>query len=318
MRIAIIGAGFAGLSCAWHLSQNPLAEITIFDAIGIGGGASGIAAGLLHPFGGVRARLNTKGYEGMASSKKLFKIASESIGQPVATQTGLFRLPTTPEQAEQFRQNTLNHPQNNFQPFINNEALYIPDAWTVDCPLYLLGLYKACEQQKVKLIQQNISSLGELDNFDKIVLAAGAASKLFPECAHLPLKILKGQILGIDIPPEIQNQKTPWTGSCYVVPQQEKGLCIIGATFERDYASAEPDRNLAEKELLIPLIEEIPCFANAKVQFCKAGLRAMTPSYYPHCQRISDKCWIAAGLGSKGLLYHGLLGEELAFALFNT
>ncbi|HRD55095.1 MAG TPA: FAD-dependent oxidoreductase, partial [Parachlamydiaceae bacterium] len=50
MKIAIIGAGFAGLATAWHLLQHqdkiPL-EVTIFDSSGFGGGASGIAAGLL-------------------------------------------------------------------------------------------------------------------------------------------------------------------------------------------------------------------------------------------------------------------------------
>lgn len=45
MRIAIIGAGFSGLAAAWYFLQQPHLEVTVFDKKGIGGGASGVAAG---------------------------------------------------------------------------------------------------------------------------------------------------------------------------------------------------------------------------------------------------------------------------------
>lgn len=51
MNIAIIGAGFSGLALAYFLLQSS-AHVTLFDAVGIGGGASGIATGLLHPYPG--------------------------------------------------------------------------------------------------------------------------------------------------------------------------------------------------------------------------------------------------------------------------
>ena len=52
-RYAIIGGGFAGVATAWHLlaaADRAIAGIDLFDAAGLGGGASGAAAGLLHPF----------------------------------------------------------------------------------------------------------------------------------------------------------------------------------------------------------------------------------------------------------------------------
>ena len=48
-----MGGGFAGVAAAWHLLAltHPRAvDIDLFDAAGIAGGASGAAAGLLHPF----------------------------------------------------------------------------------------------------------------------------------------------------------------------------------------------------------------------------------------------------------------------------
>jgi hypothetical protein len=52
-RYAIIGGGFAGVATAWHLlaaGKGSVAGLDLFDASGLGGGASGAAAGLLHPY----------------------------------------------------------------------------------------------------------------------------------------------------------------------------------------------------------------------------------------------------------------------------
>ena len=57
--IAIIGAGLAGLAVAYHiLNKNQNCTVTLFDQKGIAAGASGIAAGLLHPFVGARSKRN--------------------------------------------------------------------------------------------------------------------------------------------------------------------------------------------------------------------------------------------------------------------
>ncbi len=48
-----MGGGFAGVAAAWHLlaltSPRPV-DVHLFDGAGLAGGASGAAAGLLHPF----------------------------------------------------------------------------------------------------------------------------------------------------------------------------------------------------------------------------------------------------------------------------
>lgn len=55
LRVAVIGGGFAGLAAAYHLltaagSIGRAMELTLYDAVGLGAGGSGAAAGLLHPY----------------------------------------------------------------------------------------------------------------------------------------------------------------------------------------------------------------------------------------------------------------------------
>ena len=78
-KIAVVGAGFAGLSVCHHLLQS--CEVTVFDPLGIGGGASGISTGLLHPF---PARLSIRSWlagEGMDASRELLLVAEKALGK---------------------------------------------------------------------------------------------------------------------------------------------------------------------------------------------------------------------------------------------
>ena len=102
MKIAIVGAGLAGLSVCWHLCQYTGIQPTLFDHRGIGGGASGVSTGLLHPFPGRRALRSWEAAEGMCATKQLISVAATAAGRPVAEETGIFRPAITEQQVRDF------------------------------------------------------------------------------------------------------------------------------------------------------------------------------------------------------------------------
>ena len=88
-NVAIVGGGFAGVAAAYILSQN--ARVTLFDAIGIGAGASGASTGLLHPYAGEKGRRSWEADSAMEASKELLTVAAREMGQPVADYRGILK-----------------------------------------------------------------------------------------------------------------------------------------------------------------------------------------------------------------------------------
>ena len=72
-------------------NQRNSVDITIFDDLGIGGQASGIAAGLLHPYSGLHAKLNRFGMEGLKSTQELLESAKTALGADVLASSGMLR-----------------------------------------------------------------------------------------------------------------------------------------------------------------------------------------------------------------------------------
>ena len=105
-RVAILGAGLAGLSVAYHLLEAGPAVVDIYDAGGIGAGASGAAAGLLHGYT-PRGRLLWMGREGVARTHALLAVAEAAAARrglplPLAYCTGILRPPASAKQAADF------------------------------------------------------------------------------------------------------------------------------------------------------------------------------------------------------------------------
>lgn len=322
MRIAIIGTGLSGLATGWFLLQNPAVspsmQLTFFDSKGIGGGASGVAAGLLHPYAGASAKLNRYGWEGFKSTLKLLDVAAHQLNKPVARQEGLLRIALSEKQLTDFYQSSEKYQEVRWMsaaettakiPYLSpHPGIFISESITVDCPLYLEGLWQACQRRGARLEISKIDFSAQLNNFDCVVFALGAeVNDLLTD--PLPIKGIKGQILCTAWPPSYPFPSCALNSQAYII--QEKANCIVGATYERDYKNSEPDMDRAYQEIMPKAAALIPALGETELLSCKAGIRASTPDHMPLIKKLDTKHWVITGMGSKGLLYHALYAENL-------
>ena len=313
MRIAIIGAGLAGLSITWHLLQLS-AEVTLFDPLGVGGGTSGaISAPLLHPFPGRLALSSWRSAEGMAATMELIAVAEEQLGRPVADRRGVLRLALTPQQREDFLLRAKKDPRaewweaeqvQRIAPLaVAAPALWIPSGMAIFSRLYLQGLWQACGARGAQLVQGIASGL---ESYDAVVFATGAQL-----VDRLPLKLVQGHIL-------LCRGSVPLTIASHghVSATEEPGVVQLGATYEPPTAAMVPEKaaELREKMGLF-----YPSAREWEEVELRMGVRAAPQvGYRPIIAKLASNQWALAGLGSRGVLYHALLGRDLAEQIMYT
>ncbi|MGZ3733192.1 MAG: NAD(P)/FAD-dependent oxidoreductase, partial [Parachlamydiaceae bacterium] len=290
MKIAILGAGFSGLATAWNLLHHTKhlgLNVTLFDPNGIGDGASGIAAGLLHPFGGLHAKLNRHGQEGFLATNQLLSISAEALGFSPFEKTGILRPALAPTQAEDYSTAATKYPQDiqwisqeHMQSLCPGVAkapgIFIRQGISVYSSNYLNGLWLACQKLGAYLEIQAITQLEELSHFDTVIVTMGAHCTSIKELAHLPLGFTKGQMLKVEWPQDLPPLPTALNSQIYCLMSQDRKSCLVGSTYERQFHSPEPDQKLAEAFLLPKLAELYPPLKGAKVIDCRAGLRVST------------------------------------------
>ncbi len=315
MNIAIIGAGFSGLALAYFLLQSS-AHVTLFDAVGIGGGASGIATGLLHPYPGEQGRRSWMADEAIAATKDVLKQVEEGTGRTIASYDGIVRIIKNEEQREVFLSHIERHGD---VEQIDDRSFLIRSGVTVHCPSYLQGLWELIEQRGGKLIRRRVSSLSELEDFDQVVIAAGNGIFQFDETKNLRVRSTKGQVLTAQLPPHLHGIQKSLIGKGYLAKGERPDICYVGSTYEKGVVSEEPDLAFAQKEILPKIAFIFPEVDQLKILGCKAGFRvSRNGNPYPIAGRLSEKAWVFTALGSRGLLYHAYLAQLLSNALLKN
>ncbi len=290
MKIAVIGGGFAGLAAAFHLSR--FCKVDLFEEKSIGAGASGVSAGLLHPYPGEHGRLSWRAKEAMQEALVLLKAAEAEAKVPLASYSGILKVGACIGAKEDVEA-------------LSNGSFLIHSGVTVFTQRYLQALLQACQKRGVAVLYEKVDQLSDLASYDAIVIAAGAGVKKFAECSGLRVNILKGQALLCRLESPMQRSVV---AKQYKALAPDPSLCYIGSTYERGVFSEEPCLEEAIR-LLKP---------DLAVVSCHAALRVTNPAhYFPIAGQVAPKVWAIAALGSRGLLYHGLLGKEISEQIFS-
>lgn len=287
MRIRIVGAGLAGLALA-HFAR-PHYEIRLYST---GPSASAMGYGLLHPYGGARAKLNRHGHEGMAASLAL--IPSSAIYKK-----GLIRLGSDlPHLSSLETSLSARELQQRNPGLAPSPGVYIEEAYVIDMERYLGRLSEGLE------IRNRLEEWGDIT-----LWAPGA------QCPFV--KKVKGQKLRLHFPDH--GLTDALSGPCYIIPLNKDEL-IVGATYERETLNWTTDLPKAKSYLFPKLKELLPGFDEERVEVthCFAGLRATTPDHLPMIRQLDARNWLYTGLGSKGLLYHALYAKTLIEQLAKT
>ncbi len=323
MKIAVLGAGFCGLAVTWHLLQkNPQIKIEVFDPKGIGGEASGIAAGLLHPYGGAHAKLNWMGQEGLLATTALLNVASQTLGHPVFRHEGILRPATTTEQQDDFTRAASQYHdiawldasqcQSLVPGIVASPGILIRSGVSIYSKQYLKGLWLACERAGAVLYQEAVTDLRQFADYEAAVISTGAGIARLPEASRLSYNLIKGQVLELAWPVGLPPLHLPLNSQAYLLMSEDRKTCFAGATFERDFTSDQPDLAAAKREILPKLFDIYPLLKNAEIVGCTAGLRVTTPDRRPIVGPLQGNLWILSGMGSKGLLHHALMADNLA------
>ncbi|XP_051204519.1 uncharacterized protein [Lolium perenne] len=246
LRYAVLGAGFAGLSVAWHLlkhsPKDSRVSVDVYDENGVGGGASGVSGGLLHPYS-PKAKLLWRGAEFWKESMDLLRSAEQANGtagsedgasqddEALIWRRGILRPPTTEKAADILLENAQSCLQSCSLQVLDSDAaqrlipglrvplnlaVYMPLALNINPKKYLQALFCACqnmaeeasvsptEQKEFKLYKEHIDNLQKLSgDYDSVIVCLGAKATLLPELTNkLPLRNCRGVIAEFQLPLE--------------------------------------------------------------------------------------------------------------------
>ncbi|MQL87874.1 hypothetical protein Taro_020425 [Colocasia esculenta] len=299
--------------------ESPLC-VDVYDEIGIGGGASGVAGGLIHPYS-PKGKLLWRGAEFWRECLKLLSIAEraptvrardgvsadllDSPNEQIVWRRGIVRPATTLKNAEILKENA--------QGCLDSCSIKILDQYAVQ-----------------KLVP---------GSYNGVIICLGAKADMLPELSGiLPLRMCRGVVAHMKLPDDIREPYGSWSPSVLSdawLAVQGPRTAIMGSTWQwgsRDYSSrVSPEEGCRAFEELLPKASVVyPAVKQWEFVGASGGLRAMPPltalGSLPLLGCVNDlvgekfgcNYWLIGGLGARGLLYHGLLGKLTAQAVISS
>jgi len=306
MKVAVVGAGFAGLALCYYLLQQGV-SVDLIEAKGLGGGASGAAVGLLHPYAGEQVRRSYLADEALSEARVLLSLAQTYSKDVVAQYSGILR------KADEDQAKVLLEHQEKYNDVeqLEKDLFFIRSGIVVHSSNYLDGLFSALQAKGLQWKLQNISHMDELVDYDAFFLAIGGGVFSMPGLESFNLQGIKGQALICRWPKDVQELSLSLMGKGYIVPMKE-GTVQLGSTYERGRKDSDVDIERAVVELTPKAQALISSWNKLDVIAGKAGVRvSRREHYFPLLASVGSKGWIISGLGSRGLLYHAYGAKKL-------
>lgn len=326
MKIAIVGAGLAGLSSCFHLSQHTPYSIDLFYDPNAIHGASSAAVGLLHPYPGPFMKSYTYYRHLIKCSINQVQQLERTYNQSLIINHTIYRPHVWTIQNSKnkiIRRNPLLKIIENYPPikplsWINRSSFELDIGYTIDTPLYLKLLLQFAKDNQIKLQNEQVTDLLSLEKqYDIVVWCIGDRFNKVLNMPHLPLTLIKGQALHLNMPS--MDQSISIAGKGYFCPTGDPSIWCLGATYEKEYTSSAPDPVVAIESLKNKASLYLNLnFTNADITNIKSGVRAFLPTKRPAIAQITKKSFVYCGLGSKGLLYHAYLGKQIPKLISNS
>lgn len=289
MKIAIIGKGISGCAIAFYLIGHAKIDLYYSEP-----GASMAAAGMLHKFVGDTGRKSFMADQAFSENERIF----ETIKGEFCKKTSIKRKILS----ESMRQGFLSQNEDEIT-WLSDEEVLIKNGYLIDVPLYLDAVESYLKKHHVLFFQQKINHLDDLESYDAVIICAGYGIKELG--LHLKMKYLKGQALVFKT---LQKHNLPLIAKGYLAPFSDK--VVVGSTYERKFEDEKPELETALKLLKDPLNLYFSPYDTQTPQKVLSGVRVAHPNFnHPKIIPHQKKHFFVTGLGSRGLLYHGLLGR---------
>ncbi|MBV9922360.1 MAG: glycine oxidase ThiO [Pseudonocardia sp.] len=346
-RLAVVGAGVIGLSCAWRAALVGW-TVTLIDPRPARG-ASWVAGGMLAPvteaWPGEEELLDF----GLDSLRRWPRFAAElaaAAGRPpglrragtVVAATGAgdrAELGSLAEflgrlgrEVDQLTGRELRRLEPALGPDVRG-GLSVPGDLAVDNRAFLAALQAACDRVGVETIPRAVAVFedggvrlaGDPDVVaaDAVLLCAGAHSGLLHPALATLVRPVKGEILrlahrGTALPPPTRTVRALVDGRpLYAVPRDDGGL-VIGATqyeagFDTDVTVAGVRDLLRDAERVLPAVAEFTLVETA------AGLRPGSPDNRPLIGPLGNGLFVATGHGRNGMLLAPVTADAVVAVL---
>lgn len=310
----IRGGGVAGLTAAWHCRKAGL-QVVVTDTGTIGSGASGVWWALMNPATGVQPapvagiRQAMVGFELMRNELGLDGVGwiKSGIWRPAldkALEKGFAKAAAHPDWPAGWLR--MDRPMHGLA---GNGLLRVVAGYAIDMRRWLSAVAARLGEMGVD-IRENVPSHHTVAATYRVD-CVGTELLHDPTWAHLRLHPIKGQLREVLVS-GIRGQYPALSGRGYAI-QTDSDRWVIGSTYEHDFTDAKPD--VAYDAYLIDRFKGLfPQPISVTVVGRWAGVRIGSHNRQPILARHPDDAsrWAITGMGSKGLVYSQILGQDLA------